>query len=127
MIQQQKSINNLKTKVDDIDLTKYVLKTNYDNNIGNLELTIPDIGGLLQTSSFNSKVTELENKIKTAGSKPNITNLATKLSLTAIGNKIPDVNGFVKNTDYATEITIIKMIMSLMLLLKSLFESTLQW
>ena len=108
MIQQQKSINNLKTKVDDIDLTKYDLKTNYDNNIGNLELTIPDIGGLLQTSSFNSKVTELENKIKTAGSKPNITNLATKLSLTAIGNKIPDVNGFVKKTDYATEITSIK-------------------
>ena len=33
MIQQQKSINNLKTKVDDIVLTKYVLKTNYDNKI----------------------------------------------------------------------------------------------
>ena len=90
------SINNLKTKVDDIDLTKYVLKSNYDTKIGNLELKIPDISGLLQVSSFNSKVTELENKIKTAESKPNINNLATKSSLTAVENKIPDANGFVK-------------------------------
>ena len=41
------SINNLKTKVDDIDLTKYVLKSNYHTKIGNLELKIPDITGLL--------------------------------------------------------------------------------
>ena len=48
------SINNLKTKVDSIDVSKYVLKINYDTKIGNLELKIPDISGLLQTSSFNS-------------------------------------------------------------------------
>ena len=60
------SINSLKTKVDNIDLTKYVLKSNYDTKIGNLELKIPDISGKLNTSDFNSKVSELENKIKTA-------------------------------------------------------------
>ena len=109
MIQQQKkSINNLKTKVDSLDLTKYALKSNYDSKIGNLELKIPDLSGLLQTSSFNSKVTELENKIKTAESKPDTTNLTTKSSLNAVENEIPDVNGFVKKTDYATEITNIK-------------------
>ena len=109
MTQQQKtSINNLKTKVDKIDLTKYVLKSNYDTKIGNLELKIPDAGRLSQTSSFNSRVTELENKIKNAESKLNISNLATKSSLTAVENKIPDVNGFVKKTDYTTEITSIK-------------------
>ena len=102
------SMNNLKTKVDGIDFTKYVLKSNYDTKVGNLELKIPDINGLLQTSSFNSKFTELESKIKTAEQKPDITNLATKSSLTAVKNKIPDVNGFVKKTDYATEITSIK-------------------
>ena len=59
------SINNLKTKVGNIDLIKYVLKSNYDSKIGNLELKIPDVSGLLQVSSFNSKVNELENKIKT--------------------------------------------------------------
>ena len=104
----KKSINSLKTKVDGIDLSKYVLKTVYDNKIGNLELKIPDFKGLLLISSFNSKVTELENKIKVAESKPNINNLATKSSLTTVENNISDVNGFIKKTDYATEITSIK-------------------
>ena len=88
-----------------------VLKSNYDTKIGNLELKIPDVSGLLQTSSFNSKVTELENKIKTAESNPNMSNLATKPSVTAVENKIPDVNAFVKKTNYATEISSVKMIM----------------
>ena len=68
------SINTLKTKVDGIDLTKYVLKTVYNDKISNLELKIPDSKGLLQVSSFNSKVIELENKIKIPESKPNINN-----------------------------------------------------
>ena len=88
-------INTLKTKVDGIDLTNYVLKSNYDTKIGNLELKIPDIKGLLQISSFNSKVTELENETKTADNKPDISNLATKSGLTTVENKIPDVNGLV--------------------------------
>ena len=74
----------------------------------NLELKIPDIKGLLQVSSFNSKVTELEHKIKTAENKPDISNLAIKSGLTLVENKIPDVNGFVKLTNYSTEITTIK-------------------
>ena len=101
-------VNNLKSKVDKIDLTKYVLKSNYDTKIGSLELKIPDASELLRVSSFNSKVNELENKIKTAENKPDITNLATKSSLTASENKIPDVNDFVKKTDYATEISSIR-------------------
>ena len=101
-------INNLNTKVDGIDLTKHVLKSNYNTKIGNLELKIPNISGLLQASSFNSKVNELETKIKTAESKPDIKSLATKSSLKTVENKIPNFNGFVKMTDYATEITSIK-------------------
>ena len=85
-------------------MTKYVLESDYDTKVGNLELEIPDVSGLLQTSSVNSKVNELENKIKTAESKPDISNLATKSSVTTVENKIPDVNGFVKKSDYATEI-----------------------
>ena len=99
------SINNLKTKVDGIDLTKYVLKSIYDTKIGDLELKIPDVAGKLNTLDFNSKVSELETKIRSAESKPDITNLATKSSLTAVENKIPDVNGFVKKIDYDTEIS----------------------
>ena len=66
---------------------------------------MPDVSGLLQTSAFNSKVGELENKIKTAESKPDISNLASKTELKNVGNKIPDSNAFVKKTDYATEIS----------------------
>ena len=50
----------------------------------------------------------METKIKTAESKPDIKNLATKSSVTAFKNKIPDVNGFVKKTGYSDEITNIK-------------------
>ena len=56
------SINNLKAKVDGIDLTKYVKKTDYDPKVGNLELKIPDIIGLLPTNTFNSRVSELETE-----------------------------------------------------------------
>ena len=63
---KETSINNLKTKVDAIDLTKYVKKTDYDIKVGNLELKMPDVSGLLPTNTFNSKVSELEAKIKTA-------------------------------------------------------------
>ena len=88
-------VNTLKTKVDGINLSNYVLKSTYNDKIGNLELKIPDIKGLLQISSFNSKVTELENKI-TAEQKPNVSNLAKMSALTDVINKIPDVKGFVK-------------------------------
>ena len=102
------SINNVKTKVDGIDLTKYVKKTDYDTKVGNLQLKIPDVSGLLSTTAFNSKVSELENKIKTAENKADISNLANKTELKNVENKIPDQNVFVKKTDYATEITAIK-------------------
>ena len=59
-------------------------------------------------SSFNSKVNELENKIKTAEQKPDFSNLANKTELKNVENKIPDSNAFVKKTDYAIEITSIK-------------------
>ena len=99
------NVNNLKIKVAGIDLTKYVKKV---MKVGNLELIIPDVSGKLNTSDFNSKVSGLENKIRSAESKPDITNLTTKSSVAAVKNKIPDVKGFVKKTDYVTEITSIQ-------------------
>ena len=47
----ESSINGLKMKADGIDLTKYVKKSDYDTKVGNLELKIPDISGILQTST----------------------------------------------------------------------------
>ena len=89
-------------------LTKYVKKTDYDNKVGNLELKVPDVSGLLPINTVNSKVSELETKIKTAESKPNISNLATKTEVTNVENKIHYSKAFVKKTDYATEISSIK-------------------
>ena len=44
-------------------------KSDYDTNVGHLELKIPDVNGKLDTSDFNSKVSELENKIRSAEQK----------------------------------------------------------
>ena len=44
----------------------------------------------------------MDNKI------PSISNLATKTELTNVENKIPSTDGFVKRSDYATDITSIK-------------------
>ena len=54
------------------------------------------------TSVFNSKITEVENKI------PDIKNLASKTEVTAVKNKMPDVKSLVTKTDNAAEITKIK-------------------
>ena len=77
-------------------MTRYVKKSDYDTKVGNLELKIPDVSGLLPTNTFNSKVSGLETKIRTAESKPNISNLATKTEVTNVKNKIPDRKDFVK-------------------------------
>ena len=76
---------------------------------------------MLQTSTFNSRITEIEGKITAADNKiPDISGLATKIKLTAVDDKIPEISGlaskttlanknaFVKKTDYATEISGIK-------------------
>ena len=94
------------------------LKTKYDSEIGNLKLKIPDISGLVQSSTLNSKLTELENKIpdaknfatksdiiSTENKITDIKNLASKTELTAAENKMPDVCSLVKKTDYTAEIT----------------------
>ena len=93
----ESSINSLKTRVDGIDLTKYVKKSDYDNKVGDLELKVPDVSGFLSTSTFNSKVDQLENKIKTAENKPDISRLVNKTELKNVENKIPDSIAFVKN------------------------------
>ena len=75
--------NSLKTKVDNID-----------------------VSGLLPTSTFNSKITEVEGKITTVDGKiPDISGLVTKTSIISLAsktklknleNKIPNSNAFVK-------------------------------
>ena len=51
-----------------------------------------DTSGLVKKTDYNTKITELENKI------PDITNLAAKTALTTVENKIPDISNLATKT-----------------------------
>ena len=100
--------NNLVAKVNNIDTSRFVLKTKYDTDKSELENKIPDTSGLVKKTDYNTKITEIEDKIPnisnlatlkaaltTVENKiPNVSRLATKVELTAIENKIPDIRKF---------------------------------
>ena len=89
----------LVTKVDNIDTSRFVLKTKYETDKSELENKIPDTSGLVKKADYDCKISEIQGKI------PNVTNLATKTALTAVENKIPSISILVEKTDYDTEIT----------------------
>ena len=79
-------INTLKSKVDDIDVLKYIGRTKYENDgkvvydkIDAVEKKIPVLNAFVTTARFNHEKTLL----------------ATKTALTTVETKIPDVTSFV--------------------------------
>ena len=116
------TIDNLAdiTKLKAIDTNSFVLKTKLasdvttlENKIDTVDKTIPDINGLttktslnayLQTSTFNSNVTEVENKIKDA-------DIIAKSANTKANTIRSDLTAYAKKTDVATDIAAVKMIM----------------
>ena len=54
---------------------------------------------MVKKTDFNTKVTEIEDKI------PDFSSLVTKSALAAVENKISDVSSLVKKTDYNTKIS----------------------
>ena len=52
---------------------------------------------MVKKTDFNTKVTEIQGKI------PSNTGLATNSELSAVGNKIPNVNSFVEKTNLNAE------------------------
>ena len=91
--------NKLVTKVNSIDISDFVLKTNCNTKITELENKIPDTSNLVKKTDYDTKIDELENKI------PAISNFATKAALTAIENKIPSTSNLFKQTDFNTKTT----------------------
>ena len=81
MLLKKTVFDKLVAKVDNIDTSDFVWKTNYNTDKTELENKIPNVF---------QKITELENKI------PDISNLATKTALTTVENKIPSVSNLVK-------------------------------
>ena len=101
-----KRLNSLKTKVDSIDTTNFVLKTKYEKDGSDFEDKISKIdkktryvSDLVKKRDFNSKINEAESKI------PSISGLATNTALAAVENKIPDVSSLLKKTDYNAKIS----------------------
>ena len=50
-------------------------------------------------ADFNSKITEVENKI------PDVSNLVNKSELTTVENKVPEVNSLVTKANHNTKIS----------------------
>ena len=105
------------TKIKAVDTSNFVLKTKLTADVNTLETKIdpvdkkiPDVRGLatissltayLQTATFNSKVTEVENKIKA-------TDIIAKSAITKANTIRSDLTGYAKKADVATDITAIK-------------------
>ena len=105
-IVEKTEYNSLKTKIDSIGSTNFVLKAKYEKDgadfedkISKIGKKIPDVTGLIKKIDFNAKVTEIESKI------PSIGGLNTNTALTAVENKILDVSSLVEKTDYNTKIS----------------------
>ena len=113
------TIDNLAdiTKLKAVDTSNFVTRTKLsadtnalDDKIDGVEKKMPDINGLatktslnsyLQTSTFNSKVTEVENKIKAA-------DIIAKSANTKANTIRSDLTGYARKADVATDITTIK-------------------
>ena len=108
------------TKLKAIDTNSFATRTKFSADTNALDDKIDgvekkkrkktDISGLatktslnayLQTSTFNSKVTEVENKIKDA-------DIIAKSAVTKANTIKSDLTAYAKKTDVATDITIIK-------------------
>ena len=105
------------TKLKAIDTNSFVTRTKFsadtnalDDKIDGVEKKIPDISGLatktslndyLQTSTFNSKVTEVENKIKDA-------DIIAKSANTKVSTIRSNLTAYATKADVATDITTIK-------------------
>ena len=113
------TIDNLAdiTKLKAVDTNSFVLKTKLasdvntlENKIDTVDKKIPDISGLvtktslnsyLQTSTFNSKFTEVENKIKAD-------DIIAKSANTKANTIRSDLTAYAKKAEVATDITAIK-------------------
>ena len=75
MMLLKKLYDKLVAKVNNIDTSDYVLKTNFNTKLTGLENKIPNTNGLIKKTDYNTKITEIENKIL------DISGLATKRAL----------------------------------------------
>ena len=85
--------------MNNIDTSGFVLKTKYGAEKTDLEYEIPVTSELAKKTDYNTKITEIENKIAS------ISGLITNSALPVVEDKIPNVSNLVKKTEYETKIT----------------------
>ena len=54
--------DKLVAKVDNIDTSRFVLKTKYDTDKSELENKIPDTSGLVKKTNYDAKIADIEGK-----------------------------------------------------------------
>ena len=91
--------DTLAAKVNNIDNSDFMIEINFNSKFTELKNKIPNTNGLVKKTDYNTKISELEDKI------PDISGLATKTALIKVENKIPSITGLFKKTDYNTKIT----------------------
>ena len=91
--------DKLVVKLDNIGTSGLVRKTDYNTKITEIEDKILHSSCFVKKTDYNIKITEIEGKI------PDISGLATKTALTTVESKIPSISGLIKKTDYNTKIT----------------------
>ena len=98
--------DRLVAKVNNIDTSGLLKKTDYNTKITEIEDKIPDSSSFVKKTDYNTKITEIEGK------NLDINGIAIKAALTTVENKIPSITGFVKKTDCNTNITDIENILN---------------
>ena len=89
--------NKLVTKVDNIDTSRFILKTKYDTDKSELENEILDTSSLVKKTDYNTKITEIEGKI------PDISYLAKTLVKeveNTISSKVTETENKVNNHNH---------------------------
>ena len=82
--------DKLVAKVNSIDTSGFLLKTEYDTYKTELENKILDTRDLVKKKDYNTKIAVIKNKI------PDVNSLATKTALTTVENKITNTSNLVK-------------------------------
>ena len=85
--------DKLEAQVDNINTSGLVKKTDYNTKISEMEDKIPGSSSFVKKTDYNTKITEIEGKI------PDISGLATKTALTTVENKNPSIDCLVKKAD----------------------------
>ena len=96
--------NKLVTKVDNIDNTKFVLKTKFEKDgsdledkISKIDKKIPDVSRLVKKTDYSSKITELENKIRNVSGF--LLTSVFNSKIIAVENEIPDIKNLANRSN----------------------------